>query len=251
MPAARIKLLSYNIHKGFSLGRKFVLENIRTAIRSTGTDLVFLQEVLGRHDGHQRRIPRWPRQSQFEYLADEVWTHYAYGENAVYSSGHHGNAILSKHPFTSQKNVDISVTRFARRGLLHGVIQIPRRKTPVHLICIHLDLRDTDRMLQAELLADHIDSHVPHRAPLILAGDFNDWQQKMTRHLEETLQVQEVFMALHNNHARTFPARAPALKLDRVYYRGFNPIDAQRLHRSPWNRLSDHVPLYAELEFAK
>src|SRR5690349_17254196 len=101
MEKIRLRVLSYNIHKGFGPGNiKFILKKIKEALRSIHPDLVFLQEVLGHHEIHQKNIKGWPEQSQFEFLAHELWPHFAYGRNAVYTNGHHGNAILSKHPIT-------------------------------------------------------------------------------------------------------------------------------------------------------
>jgi endonuclease/exonuclease/phosphatase family metal-dependent hydrolase len=47
--------------------------------------------------------------------------------------------------------------------------------------------------------------------------------------------------------ARTFPAAMPMLKLDRIYVRGFDVLDARVLHGASWARLSDHAPIIAEL----
>ena len=42
------KALTVNVHKGFStFNRRFVLHELRDAVRAVGTDLVFLQEVHG------------------------------------------------------------------------------------------------------------------------------------------------------------------------------------------------------------
>src|SRR4051812_7468381 len=100
MEKSGLRVISYNIHKGFSSGNlKFILKKMREALRFVQPDLIFLQEVLGHHEVHSRRIKDWPDQSQFEFLAHELWPHFAYGRNAVYTNGHHGNAILSKYPF--------------------------------------------------------------------------------------------------------------------------------------------------------
>jgi len=81
----QFRLCSYNIHKGFSsLNNRFVLNEIRHAIRLLNSDIVLLQEVMG-EDIH----PDARRQdNQFEFLADSVWSHHAYGKNAIYSKGH-------------------------------------------------------------------------------------------------------------------------------------------------------------------
>jgi len=245
-----LKMLSYNIHKGFSTGnRRYVLGKIREAIQSVHADLVFLQEVLGDHKGHSERIEAWPDEPQFEYLADTIWSHYAYGKNAVYQKGHHGNAILSKYPFTAHENIDISTNRLEKRGLLHGVIEIPGKVAELHVICLHLNLLKRGRMRQIERLAQRIDAEVPAEAPLIIAGDFNDWRVDLSEHLIQRLHVKEAHFDIHDKHARTFPSWMPILKLDRVYYRGFRTLLAKTLTGEPWRTLSDHAALYTELIF--
>jgi endonuclease/exonuclease/phosphatase family metal-dependent hydrolase len=243
-----LRIISYNIHKGFSSGRgAFILNKIRQALRDVHPDVVFLQEVLGQHDRHKRRIADWPNEPQFEYLADELWPHFAYGRNAVYTYGHHGNAILSKYPFVFFENIDISTNLFERRGLLHGVVEIPKRKKPLHLICVHLGLLEAERSTQVLKLCERIASHVPHGEPLIIGGDFNDWRQRISATLEKKLDVLEVFRTLYGTHAKSFPSWLPALRLDRIYYRGLVAKKAQCLSTRPWSELSDHAVLIAEM----
>ncbi len=101
----KMRILSYNIHKGFSIGnRDFILNDIKQALRDLNADILFLQEVLGDHNDQKCKIPNWQTAIQFEYLADSVWPHFAYGKNAIYPEGHHGNAILSKFPITDWSN---------------------------------------------------------------------------------------------------------------------------------------------------
>ncbi|MCM2323688.1 MAG: endonuclease/exonuclease/phosphatase family protein [Oligoflexia bacterium] len=220
---------------------------MRSLLRKMHPDLVFLQEVLGQHEGHRQKILEWPVQSQFEFLADEIWPHYAYGKNAVYSAGHHGNAILSKFPIVSWENIDISTNRVERRGLLHGVIRIPGHSRPIHAINVHLGLLEAERSKQLRQICDRIDSHVPHGDPLVLAGDFNDWRIRASDILERKLEVREAFFTLTGNHARTFPSWLPALRLDRIYFRGLTAHSAECLAGKPWSELSDHIALYVEM----
>lgn len=245
-----LHVLSYNIHKGFSSGnRRFVLHQIRDAIRAVQADLVFLQEVLGEHREHQRKYAaHWERDSQFEFLADEVWPHFAYGKNAIYTSGHHGNAILSRYPFTFFENIDISTNRMEKRGLLHGIIDVPHFKKPLHAICVHLGLFESDRRVQMKRLCDRIESHVPPDEALIIAGDFNDWRVRLSSPLSKRLKVREAFQKLHKAHARTFPIWLPSLRLDRVYYRGLMARSARTLTGRPWTNLSDHAALCVNLD---
>ena len=131
-----LRILSYNVHKGFSArNRRYLLDEIREGIRSVNADIVFLQEVVGENRDHAKRWENWVDAGQFEYLADSVWPHFAYGRNAIYQHGHHGNAILSKYPIVNSDNVDVSVMKRSQRGLLFAQI------TPgVQLVCAHMGL---------------------------------------------------------------------------------------------------------------
>ncbi|MEW5853818.1 MAG: endonuclease/exonuclease/phosphatase family protein [Myxococcota bacterium] len=250
MKKTRLTVLSYNIHKGFSTRNKvFVLHSIKESIQAVHADLVFLQEVLGHHEEHGKRVLNWPTVSQFEFLADKVWPHYAYGKNAVYASGHHGNAILSKYPITFHENVDVSTSKLERRGLLHAVLEVPNHHRPLHAICIHLGLLENDRQLQIARLCERIDEIVPHDAPLVVAGDFNDWRERATSMLNKRLDVEEAFVKTRGAHARTFPSWAPFLRLDRIYYRGLDLKKADSLTGDPWRKLSDHAAVTAELAY--
>ncbi len=242
-----IKILTYNIHKGFSaMVSRFVLHQIKEAIDTIHPHIVFLQEIQGQHKVYETKIENWPSQSQFEFLAAQLWPHFAYGKNAIYDQGHHGNAILSKFPFISWENIDVSEHTRASRSLLHGILNIPHVLSPIHVICIHLGLFRMERLRQLTTLCERIESHVPKDAPLIIAGDFNDWLAQAERFLETHLQLSEVFKELTGKHAKTFPAWRPTLAVDRIYYRGTKALSCKCLYKLPWRRLSDHAPLYAE-----
>ncbi len=241
-----INILTYNIHKGFSAGnRRFVIHEIKDALRRVNADVVFLQEIQGAHEKKQNHVNNWPNESQFEFLADQVWYHHAYGKNAIYKSGHHGNAILSKFPFIEWENINVSLMRSASRSLLHGAISLSGSNKRVHVICVHLGLFNLEREKQLQTLCQRIDAHIPQDEPLIIAGDFNDWMGRAEKHLNDDLHLFEVFKSTTGRHARSFPAWLPALPMDRIYCRGLKPVHCERLHGPSWRKLSDHTPLLA------
>ncbi len=234
-----LKILTYNIHKGFGVANfRFVLHQIRAALEATKADLVFLQEVQGKH----RKRPV----AQFMFLAENFWPHYAYGKNALYRGGHHGNAILSKFPFLMWENISLAKYKCASRSLLHAVIEIPKINKNMHIICIHFALFKTQSRKQLIVLKNRIIDRIPEDAPLIIAGDFNDWRGQAERFLETELALKEVFKVTQGHHTKTFPIWSPKLAVDRIYYRNLKLDSCQRLHQMPWRKLSDHVPLYAE-----
>lgn len=241
-----LRVMTYNIRKGLGAsGKTKVLKDLREAIRKVEADLVFLQEVMG-HSEHEEHRQDGFTGDQLEFLADSVWPHRAYGRNAIRSSGHHGNAILSKIPFKRWENIDISTNPFESRGLLHGVLGWPDKKTDLHLICLHLNLFERSRAVQVGALAKRVQETVPAEVPLLIAGDFNDWRGKATLRLEKELNVKEVGNQNGGTHNRTFPSWLPILPLDRIYFRKLKLADVKVTDVKAWKNLSDHQALIAE-----
>ena len=246
-----MRILTLNIHKGFSWGnRRFVLHQVREAIRSSEADIVFLQEVVGENRKHAKNHPTWPEQAQHEFLADSVWSSFAYGKNAIYPHGHHGNAILSRFPILHSEKVDISTNRVEQRGFLFSTIGAPGSREPLQCICIHLGLFSVSRLKQLRMLSNYLKKHVPPRAPLIVAGDFNDWNgQSVTRFLSDSDLIDAVEI-LAGRKARTFPVRLPVLPLDRIYVAGVRVTSCTTYDQGVWKKLSDHAAILVECEVA-
>lgn len=243
-----IKLLTVNVHKGFGFIRgRFVLSELRDAVREVGADVVFLQEVLGEHLLHAKRFAKWPGTPQYEFMADSLWPNFAYGKNAVYPEGNHGNALLSKYPFASHRNFDVTLHGDEQRGMLHGVVNLAHFNVGLHVVCVHLGLSERHRRAQVQLLCELITRHVPPEAPLVVAGDFNDWRARAHGVLSRCAGLQEVFALAHGVAARTFPAWWPVLRLDRIYVRNAGNHRPLILPAKPWSHLSDHAPLAAEI----
>lgn len=243
-----VKILTVNVHKGFTVfNRRFVLHELREAVRAVAPDLVFLQEVLGLNHRHASRLTQWPAMSQYEFLADTLWSDFAYGRNAVYPEGHHGNAVLSKFPIVQFDNHDVSVGAHERRGLLHCVLKLAGRSTAVHAICVHLGLREGHRRQQLRRLCALIQEKIPFAEPVMVAGDFNDWRLRADAFLRRC-GAYEVFVRANGAPARTFPARWPFFRLDRIYVRNVHRSQPVAMARRPWMHLSDHAPLAAEIE---
>lgn len=246
----QIRVFSYNIHKGFAFGNlRFTLARIKQAIEALSADIVFLQEVQGRHEGKARQHREWPEKSQFEFLADQLWPHYAYGQNSIYTEGHHGNAILSKFPIEKWDNYDVSTNRFERRGILHAQVRIPATGKAIDCLTLHFNMLRAGREYQIRELCRIIQDDLKCRDGLIVAGDFNDWSETATRSLNRHLHMEEVFFKLTGRHARTYPSRLPVLRLDRIYFRNMTVLGAKVFRDSAWQGLSDHLGLSADFEF--
>ena len=243
-----LHIATFNIHKGVShFSARFSLHHQREILRKTTADIVFLQEVRDVHAMHSKRFEGWPEQGQASFLAEAIWPDYAYGKNAVYPAGHHGNALLSKFPIIKSHNADISAHATEERGMLHCEVQVPGWDEPLHAICVHLGLFAKWRRAQLHAIAEYIDTHVPSHAPLMIAGDFNDWSTHAGGSFASRLDLHEVFEQHTGKHARSFPSWMPLLKLDRIYVRGFHIHHAEIHSGTSFLKVSDHAMLTATL----
>jgi endonuclease/exonuclease/phosphatase family metal-dependent hydrolase len=284
-----LRVATYNIHKGvirdlFGLRRVSRIHELRDRLHELDADLVFLQEVQGRHTRHAEHFESWPDEPQDQFLAKSPTLRHtfetAYGRNANYLHGHHGNALLSRFPILGRENRDVSDHALEKRGILHCRVDVGGRE--VHCFVAHFGLLARSRARQAEALIDWIAREVPSDAPLIVAGDFNDWRNQLSPRLCDSLGVHEVFDVVNAGSrvtervvrfvrdrlaergavevasrlprmvravrtARTYPALVPWLRMDRIYVRGFEVRDAQVLRGAQWAQLSDHSPLFADL----
>lgn len=246
-----LQVVTYNIHKGFSpFHRHLMVHEVREQLRALGSDLVFLQEVQGRHSKFAEKHDDWPDEPQYAFLAKSVWGATAYGSNVAYGHGHHGNAILSRFPIERPHNQDVTQMRFERRGLLHCAVKVPGLRTEIHCVCAHLSVFARSRRRQLDALAGYLEDRVDPGFPLIIAGDFNDWRNEADLLLAKRLDLTEVFGGAWGeleSPGRSFPARHPILKLDRIYVRGFTVEEAEVHSGAPWSKLSDHAALSAHL----
>lgn len=243
-----LKIATYNIHKGLShFKRRVVLHELRERLRELDSDIVFLQEVQGEHTHHAERYHNYPDGSQHEFIAEAIWPHSVYGKNSVYEAGHHGNAILSRFPILQSLNTDVSAHRFESRGLLHCVIGLAEQER-VHCLCVHFGLFARSRRAQIKALIEYVGKEIPIDAPLIIAGDFNDWRNQLSKNLSGELGIHDVFHLHHGNPAYSYPSRVPFLRLDRIYVRGFSVLQSSVHTGGEWLRLSDHAALSAKLK---
>ena len=254
-----LKIATYNIHKGLShFNQRVVLHELRERLRELNADIVFLQEVQGRHAYHTERYQNYPHGAQHEFIAEKIWPHTVYGKNSIYEAGHHGNAILSRFPILHSFNTDVSAHRFESRGLLHCEIELPALKglaeknlaaqKSVHCLCVHFGLFAKGRRTQTSALIDYVRKEIPPDAPLIIAGDFNDWRNQMSKILSGELGIHDVFDMAGGKPARSFPSRLPVFRLDRIYVRQFNVLHSNVHIGGNWQRLSDHAALSTQLK---
>lgn len=243
-PRAPLRVATYNIHKGvqgMGPARRLEIYNLARAVQTLDADIICLQEVRSVDRREARRFSLWPDTPQADILAPEGYQA-TYFTNAVTRHGEHGNALLSRWPIVARRHEDMSDHRFEQRGLLH--VQLERLGQPLHVIVVHFGLIPASRVRQASQLKRYIAREIPPEAPLVVAGDFNDWGTRIRRMLSvDDLRTFEGVRTL------TYPARFPVTQLDHIYARGLEPLQLYAPRGRMWRRISDHLPLVADFDF--
>jgi endonuclease/exonuclease/phosphatase family metal-dependent hydrolase len=239
----RVRLATYNIHKGVQgvgPSRRLEIHNLGHAVEQFDADIVCLQEVRKMHRREAAYFAQWPQQAQADFLAPEGY-HVVYRTNAITRHGEHGNAVLSCWPVLTHQHEDMSDHRFEQRGLLHAEVEVDGHS--VHVVVVHLGLIRASRVRQLAQLAQFIAREIPPQAPLLVAGDFNDWGALISRPLA-SVGLRSCSSAV----TPTFPSRMPLVQFDHVYARGLVAVSQHVPKGRIWWRMSDHLPLIAEFE---
>lgn len=255
LSSQHLRVATYNIHKGVrGMGptKRLEIHNLGLAVEALDADIVCLQEVRRFHHAEAQHFSKtdygplcWPKMPQAEYLAPEGYE-VAYRTNAVTRQGEHGNALLARWPLGHIGHHDVSDHRFEQRGLLH--VSVIWRGVEIHVVVVHLGLIHASRVRQTERLAQLVMAQIPPEAPVIVAGDFNDWNEKLD-HILAPAGLTRASLA-DAPRVPTFPSIVPVLALDRVYARGLTCHSIMVPRGGAWARLSDHLPLVVELDLA-
>jgi endonuclease/exonuclease/phosphatase family metal-dependent hydrolase len=240
--STRLRLATWNIHKGIGTDRLYRLDRTIEVLKSIDADVVCLQEV-------DEGCTRSASESQVRRLGDALkYPHAALGLNVRVGCGGYGSAILSRHPLWDVRNVDLTVPPKKRRsGLVARIEHGPPGGwllANVHLGLMHLERKVQVRRLLDELLDDG------GEGPVVIAGDWNEWGSRL---VHGVLRDNGFHLARMDGHGRrgpaSFPSRRPLVALDRVLYR-----EPARCHHvlcvrdeAAW-KASDHLPIVVELE---
>jgi endonuclease/exonuclease/phosphatase family metal-dependent hydrolase len=239
----RLKLLTYNIHKGIGgVDRRYRPERISAVLGHYTPDLVLLQEV---DDGARRS----QRHRQHELFGQALnMPHRAFFPNVrVRGGGAYGNAVLSRFPIAAARNIDLTYPGRKHRSAVYAALDVPGshggHSRVVHVFNLHLGLAGFERLWQlSRFFADHPFAGLAQRTPVVVGGDFND----VYGGLGELL-APSGFRGI-DRRPLTFPAWGPMRALDAIFVRG--NLDFLRLARCDSTlarRASDHRPLIAEV----
>jgi endonuclease/exonuclease/phosphatase family metal-dependent hydrolase len=230
-----MRLLSYNIHKGIGgRDRLYRIERIIQVIEEQNPDILCLQEVA--RESRRSWYHDQPRLLSEYFNADG----YLYQLNVHLKRGGYGNLVLSRWPFQHHHQISLRLSKKKPRGA--QIVTIATPEGQLHVVNWHLGLAEQERRWQAKHLLDHHLFVESAHLPTIVAGDFNDWRNKLSPVVFANYGFHQVTMPAVR--FRSFPAYLALGSLDKAFYRGQIFITHAFVVRTPLaKRASDHLPL--------
>jgi len=228
VPGATLRVMTWNIHGGMGPDGRYDIDRMVALVRRADPDVLALQEVDSR---------RTPGKEHPLALLKRVLGHHGIAAAAITSpDGDYGQVLLSRWPMTDTDVHDISVPGSEPRRAITAVVNAPAGK--LFVLATHLGLKFVERQRQCRQLTE-----LTTRSSMttVAMGDFNDWMWPGS--------VQSVLaerLPGRTRH-RTFPARLPLLKLDRVFCRPASALLSSRVDTAA-SAISDHLPVIAEIQ---
>jgi endonuclease/exonuclease/phosphatase family metal-dependent hydrolase len=237
------RILTYNVRYCLGIDRQISPKRIAEVIAACEPDVVVLQELDVNH-------ARTGGVDQPRAIADELCMHLHFYPAIREKEQSYGDAILTAHPCTLVK-AELLPTRawpafVEPRGALWVSVNVGG--TEIQVINTHLGLPGSDRLGQIDMLLgpDWL-GHPACREPVIIAGDFNTVpRSRVYQRLAAHLRDAQTLLGT-SRQQRTYPSRAPLLRLDHVFVsRSIEVLKAQAI-RTPLARIaSDHLPLLVD-----
>ena len=238
----QLRFVTYNIHKGLGIDRKYDLGRIVKICQNLEADCFALQEVAF-------NMPRSKKEDMARLIAEELNMTYVLALNAHFKKGSYGNAIFSRFPIVQNENLDLSLQMKKKRGALLARLQLPKQQ--ILVFNFHLGLAAFERRRQIQKILEYIGAKNSSDLPLILLGDSNDPKHKLNPAIERADYKDTATLYPHSkkNSNYSFPSYAPILRLDKAFISSQWTLISHQVIRNKATRVcSDHLPVLIELE---
>ncbi len=234
MPS-RFILLTYNVHEAVGRDKHKNYFRIVEVIREINPDVISLQEVDS-DAGEAGENNTGGASFMYEMIEQSLAYHGVKGITMFRKRSAYGNAIFAAKRPENVLRHDISYGHREPRGVLECTVRIGGHT--VRILNTHLGLSKKERHHQLNAVMQLLQQD--RKMPVVLAGDFNEWNP-FGRNLNRLKNI----MHMVPSH-RTFPSGFPIIALDRIFYRGGLTLTSHYVHDSRLGRTaSDHRPLVA------
>ena len=244
-----MKLATYNIchcanFENWDGGEEPInVKRTAEAISEIDADIIGLNEVYAAGDCEDFEL-------QEEKLAKLAgYPYYVFAQAAEFPWSTIGNAILSKYPIVSVKKIIVSVPTpeernpdenewYEDRVLLCAEIEVDGKN--IYVISTHFGLNRTEVIRIVEAVCKEIDTH----SEVVLMGDLNllpdsEFLEPLYARLKSSAKEM-------GNTEYTFSTYAPQVQIDYIFVPKTAKIKEYTVYK---NKVSDHRPISAEIEF--
>lgn len=233
-----IKVMTYNIHhcNPPSAGDKIDVAAIAKVINNEKPDFVALQEV----DVNTERSGKGLNQAK--ELARLTGMNFFFSKAIDHQGGDYGVAVLSKFAILDSIKFILPIDPVIKgetRTIAAVTVEIAKGKKVI-FASTHLDLKEQNRLTQAELIVKHFEKS---DLPMILAGDFNALpDSKVIQYLDKN------FTRTCQKCAFTIPVEVPDQAIDFIMYKPKGTFESISTRVIDEKYASDHLPVVAELK---
>jgi endonuclease/exonuclease/phosphatase family metal-dependent hydrolase len=239
---ARLTCVTYNIHSGVGVDRRYDLQRIRRVLDEARADVICLQEVNcgSWRPGHD---------DQVRALAQGLEATPSFCAVRREAQGAFGMAVISRFPVVQRQEYDLSYGRSREPRYCQRVDLAVAPERVLHVFNCHLGLAVRERRFQRDrMLSDAVLLGEDLRHPVILMGDFNDSPISVV-HRRLRAHFTDAFTAAGRRWGPTFKAGPVPLRLDRIYCsRNIRVLDCRVRNDGLGRVASDHLPVVAALD---
>ena len=236
LKAQTVKILTYNIHHANppSKPNTIDIEAIAKVLNDSKADIIGIQEV-------DINVSRSELMNQAEKLAELTGTEYFFSKGIDLEKGYYGILILSKHKIVGKRRYDLPMpVKSENRSLAIVDVELPGGKT-VSLANTHLDLKEENRIAQAEFINELGELY---SKPLILVGDLNAKPESKPIQI-----LEKYFVRNTKTNQPTSPNVNTKNEIDYIMVLNNRKFKWKAYQVIKEEYASDHLPLYAEIEF--
>jgi endonuclease/exonuclease/phosphatase family metal-dependent hydrolase len=222
----RLRVATYNVH-GFRAGTRQIAE----AMAAESPDVLLLNET--RYLGVRLRR-----------FAKRMGMRVASG-TGLFRRTRIPNAVLTRPPWRVVRHEVVALPhqgRTVRRGAVVAVVG--RAGLRLVAAAVHLGLSETERAEHARILTDLL---AGRREAVILGGDLNEEEDGRAASWVAG-RYWDAFAAAGDGSPHTFPGADPRARIDYLFVSDGVTVSRAWVGKEPFGTLSDHLPVFADLE---